>query len=369
MLDLNRTILISFALLGLTGCKPEQQAVSVPPQPVQAMRVELRPPIENWSYTGTIRARFETDQGFRVAGKIVERKVDVGQLVEAGQVLARLDATDLELALQSQEAELMAARSSRDQAVAAEARYKTLLQQGHVAKAALDQRVAAADEARARTDRAERSLALARNQLAYAELKAQHAGTVTSLSMEIGQVVAIGQAVARIARLDAVEAQVALPEQALRAVQGATAEIEIWGGSGKRYKAQLRELAPEADRVSRTYQARFALLGTDQDVQLGRTATVHLAGNGHPAGNGGSAPAVQLPLSAVMNDGQGAAVWRVVENGTRVERTPVTIASLAKGHALVTGGLDNGDQVVTLGVHMLDAAKPVRVVAQYVALN
>lgn len=256
----------------------------------------------------------------------------------------------------------MAARSNRGQAVASEGRFKTLFELGHVAKAALDQRVSSADEARGRAERAERSVALAKNQLDYSELKAEHAGTITSLSMEVGQVVGIGQPVARLARLDAIEAQVALPEQALQAVQNATAEVEIWGGDGKRHPAKLRELAPEADRISRTYQARFALAAKDAGVQLGRTATVHLAGTD-------AAASVQLPLSAVMNDGRGSAVWRIVENGTRVERVVVTIASLSKDAALVSGGLASGDQVVTLGVHMLDAAKPVRIVAQHAAVN
>ena len=362
MLNFRQTLVFSMGILALAGCKPRQDATVAPPQPVQVVTVEVRAAPESWSYTGTIRARFETDQGFRVAGKIVERKVDIGQPVAAGQIIARLDTTDLLLALQSQEAELMAARSNRDQAVAAEGRYRTLSLQGYVAKASLDQRVTAADEARARSNRAERSLSLAQNQFDYADLKAEHAGTVTSLSMEIGQVVGVGQTVARIARLDAIEAQVAVPEQTLQALQRATAEIEIWGGDGRRYLAKLRELAPEADRISRTYQARFAVTGADVNIQLGRTATVHLTGQR-------SAATVQLPLSAVMNDGRGAAVWRIVDNGTRVERLPVTLASVSRDHVLVTGSLASGDQVVTLGVHMLDAAKHVRIVSQQASAN
>ncbi len=354
--------LLAGAAIALAGCKPQQPATSTAPQPVQVMRVEMRPAVRNWSYTGTIRPRFETDQGFRVAGKIVARKVDVGARVTAGQVLAELDPTDLKLALETQEAELMAARSAREQAVASEGRYKTLHAQGHVSKAALDQRVAAADEARARVERAERGVTLARNQFAYATLKAEHAGTITSLSMEVGQVVAVGQPVARVARLDEIEAQVALPEQTLAAVRDAKAEVEIWGGDGRRVPATLRELAPEADRISRTYLARFALQANGTSVDLGRTATVHL-------GAAGTQLTAQLPLSAVMNDGSGATVWRITDNGTRVSRVAVSITALAKDYALIIGGLADGDQVVTLGAQMLDAAKPVRIVAQHAALN
>jgi membrane fusion protein, multidrug efflux system len=348
--------------LALGACKPQAPVASAPPQPVQVLRVDVKPAAQTWSYTGTIRPRFETDQGFRVAGKIVARRVDVGTRVTAGQVLAELDTTDLTLALETQAAELSAAMSTREQAVAAEGRFKSLHAQGHVAKAALDQRIATADEARSRVERAERSVTLARNQLAYAHLKAEHAGTVTSLMMEAGQVVAVGQAVARVARLDEIDAQVALPEQVLAAVKQAKADVEIWGGDGRRIGATLRELAPEADRVSRTYLARFALQSGGTAVDLGRTAAVHLTAPG-------TETAVRVPLSAVMNDGAGAAVWKITGDGTRVTRTPVAVTSLSKDHVTVSGDIVSGDQIVTLGVHMLDAGKPVRIVAQHAALN
>jgi RND family efflux transporter MFP subunit len=350
-------ILVSLAL---TGCETEQVATNAPPQPVQVMRVEPRPAVEQWSYTGVVRARYETDQAFRVAGKVIERSVDVGQRVEAGQLIARLDPADLTLALQSQEAELMAAGSSRDQAVADEKRYKILFKKGHVAMAALDQRVATADEARSRVKRAERALELARNQLAYAELRAVQAGTVTALRMEIGQVVGVGQTVARIARLDALEAEVAIPEQMLGAVQSAAAEAEVWDSGALRLPAELRELSPEADPVSRTYAARFALTSPGLDVQLGRTVTVHLAAQAQDR-------VVELPLAAVVNDGRGAFVWRVDGQGSHALRTPVTVKALAASYVLVTDGLAAGDRVITLGAHMIDEAKPIRIVEQRVS--
>jgi membrane fusion protein, multidrug efflux system len=352
---------IFVAALAMAACKP-QAAITTQPQPVQIMTVEGTSAAATRTYTGVVRARYETDQGFRVAGKIIARKVDVGQRVEAGQVVAELDPTDLKLALQSQEAEVMAARSNREQAVAAEDRFRKLFQQGYVAKAALEQRTATADEARSRAERSDRNLALARNQLAYAELKAEHTGTITALQMEIGQVVGVGQTVARIARLDTLDAVVAIPEQMLQAAQSSTAEVEIWGNSGSRVKAKLRELAPEADRLSRTYQARFALIAPGTQVQLGRTATVHLSGAGEAA-------IMQVPIAAVINDGRGAAVWRIEEGDKRAVRAPVTIASLTKDHALISSGLVNGNRIVTLGAHMLDETKPIRIVEQRAAVR
>lgn len=373
--------------VALTACKPAETAGPPPrPQPIQVMTVVPEPEAQSWSWVGVVRPRFETDVAFRVSGKLIARLADVGQRVEPGVPLARLDPTDLRLAVEAQEAELAAARSSRDQAVAAEARHRTLLAQGHVAQAALDQRVAAADEARGRLERAERNLSIARNQLAYADLTVEHAGVVTAQQAEAGQVMAAGQPVLRVARLDAVEVLVAIPEHLAERVRTGTALVEIWGGEGGRLPARLRELAPDADRVSRTYQARFAIDARGSDGLLGRTATVHLAlsgigrdaapgpsvaagpGAGNRTGTGPGAMVVELPLAAVMSDGRGPTVWILAASGSRVARRAVRVLSFGRERALVSG-LSAGEQVVTLGVHMLDEDKPVRVVDRRTALR
>ena len=345
----------------LAACKGEQRSAAAVPQPVQVMTVALAPAASGASYVGTVRPRFESDLGFRVAGKVIERLVDVGQRVEAGQVIARLDPTDLRLAVEAQQAELTAARSSGEQAVAAESRTRILLAKGHVSQAVLDQRVAAADEARGRVERAERNLAIADNQLTYAVLTTDRAGVVSALPVEAGQVVPIGQPVARLARLDALEVEVAIPEHLAETVRTGTADVELWSSERGRMAATLRELSPDADRASRTYRARFSLpAGTS--VELGRTATVHIT-------TGSAAPMAQVPLPAVTNDGAGAYVWVLAAEGTRVERRAVAIAALTREHALVSSGLAAGDRIITLGVHMLDEARPVRVVEQRAALR
>ena len=357
--------LASLALVGVIlvgGCKPEQKSAAVSSQAVQVLRIDPASASETWSYVGTIRARFEGDIAFRVGGKVTRRLVDIGASVAAGQIIAELDPTDYRLALEAQQAELTAAKSSRDQAVAAEARYRTLEAQGHVAKAALDQRVAAADEARGRVERAERSLALARNQLDYAVLRSDAAGVVSALPVEVGQVVAAGQPIARIARRDEIEALVAIPEHRLADVKKAQAEIEIWGDGDRRYPAKLREVSPEADRVSRTYAARFTIDVASNSSELGRTATVYLR-----AAN--AAQAFTVPLAAVMQDGTTPTIWVLDATATRVQRTPVTLIRLTQESAVITGALRPGDRIVTLGVHMLDADKPVRVVEQRAALQ
>ena len=159
-----------------------------------------------------VRARYETDVGFRVAGKITTRVVNVGDRVQAGDVIARLDPTDLQLQVESAQAELSAATSNLTQAAADEQRFATLKARGYAAVADYDRKQAAKDEAEGRLERAQRALELARNQLAYAELKADADGVITTTLAEPGQVVAVGQAVVRLARQGEVEAVVALPE-------------------------------------------------------------------------------------------------------------------------------------------------------------
>ncbi|MDZ4841089.1 MAG: efflux RND transporter periplasmic adaptor subunit [Hyphomicrobium aestuarii] len=360
-------VIVGVAVL-IAGCNAEASKPKAPTatvQPVQVMTVTVETANSTWNYTGTVRPRFESDVGFRVAGKIVSRHVDIGKAVTAGQLIAKLDETDLQLAVEVQVAELRAALTSREQLVAAEARFQTLLEKGYVAQAALDQRRAAADEARSRVLRAERNLDIARNQLSYTQLEAAAAGVVTSLSAEAGQVVAAGQTVARIAQIAELEVAVAIPEHLAQAVMAATAEVSVWNSvaaeKSARMPARLREMSPDADRTTRTFPARFSL-PSGVALELGRTATVHLTRSG------GSAPVVRLPISAIMNDGRDAHVF-VLDGQTRVRRTAVVVANLGPTEATVSAGLKTGDRVVSMGVHRLDEGQPVRIVDERASTN
>lgn len=349
---------------GTAGCRSEaeeQVQQSTPPQPVQVLSVQIESAARTWSYTGTVQPRYEAGLGFRVGGKILERIVDAGQVVQAGDVIARLDPADFTLALAAQQAELSAAKTSQDEALASLSRYQTLFAQGHVSKAALDQRASAAAETSGRVERAMRSLDLARNQLEYTVLKADQAGVVTSLAIEKGQVVAPGQLVAKVARQDAVEVEAAIPEHQIEDIRTAAAEVGLWPPSGAPLHAELRELSPQADPVSRTYRARFALPGV-RDLAFGRTATVRLKA----AAQGDVAA---LPLSAVMNDAAATKVWVLSADKTRAVPVTVEVSAVEQDRVLIKSGLKTGDLVVTLGVHMLDPGKPVRLVEQRAAVN
>jgi RND family efflux transporter MFP subunit len=334
-----------------TKAMPSQQTA----QPVRVSQVAFGSPDAHMRFTGTVRPRHEADLGFRVSGKLMERLVSVGDQVTAGQVIARLDPADARLDLESTEAERTAAEAELGRAEAAEARSRRLLAAGHVSQAAHDRVVATAAEAQGRAERALRARDLAANRLNYMVLRATGGGVVTRELAEAGQVVAAGQAVVSVARMDQLDVVFALPEQKRDLVEQAEAAARLWDKDAASYALLLRDVSPDVDPATRTYRVRMALLHPDRHVTLGRTVAITFT---VPAGE----PVAALALGAVLNDGKGAAVWRLMPDRQRVERVPVEIAALDSNHAIVRGGLRDGDLVVSLGAHKLDPARPVRVV-------
>jgi RND family efflux transporter MFP subunit len=323
-------------------------------RPVQVQRVVFAPADENREFAGVVRARYETDLGFRVAGKMVARLVNVGDRVRAGDVVARLDPRDLQLQVESADAELTAATSSLAQAAADELRYQNLRTRGYAAVADYERKKAAKDEAEGRVERAHRALDLAHNQLAYTDLKADADGVITATLAEAGQVVALGQAVARLAHRGEMEAVVALPETRLAEARQSDASVRLWSDPNRRFSARLRELSPQADATTRTYAARFTIENPDDAVALGMTATVVLS-------HATDTMVAKVPLAAILNRGTGPTVYRVDDTGV-LERRPVTMSSFNEVAALITSGLEDGDQIVTLGVQMLQGGQKVRAI-------
>jgi RND family efflux transporter MFP subunit len=224
-----RSLLAALAgALLLAGCQAETAPAPKAERPVQVQRVQYDSEAATREFVGIVRARHETDLGFRVGGKIVARLVNVGDRVRAGDVIARLDPQDLTLQVESAEAELTAATSSLAQAAADLQRYTTLKARGYAAIADFDRKQAANDEAEGRLARAKRALELARNQLTYAELRADVDAVVTATPAEPGQVVSVGQPVARLAHRGEKEAIVALPEAWLAEAREAKATVRLW---------------------------------------------------------------------------------------------------------------------------------------------
>ncbi len=351
---MSRPLTALAALLLLAGCEANTAPAPKAERPVQVQEVTFAAAEQAREFVGVVRARHETDLGFRVAGKITARLVNAGDRVRAGDVVARLDAQDLRLQTESAEAEFGAATSALTQAAADLERGTALRARGFTSNVDFDRKKTTHDEAAGRLERARRSLELARNQLGYTELKADADGVITAAPAEAGQVVAIGQAVVRLAHRGEKEAVIALPESWLAEARDAQASVRLWSDPNRAFTAKLRELSPQADAATRTYAARFTIDGADDTVAFGMTATVTLA-------RSAGIPVAKLPLSAILNRGTGPSVYVVEPNGTLTLK-PVTLASFNEDTAVVTAGLASGDKVVTLGVQKLEAGLKVRTV-------
>lgn len=337
-------------LLGRSEAR--EPAAAPAPRVVMVAPVRFAPQAGERRLPGVIAARTEADLGFRVGGKLVERTVSAGDRVRAGDVVARLDETDLRLELEAGEAARAAARIALDKAEANLDRVSTLQTNGWASRQASDAETVTVEEARARLLQAERSAELALNRLAYATLRADADGLVTDAAAEPGQVLAAGQPVVRIARAGAREAVVAIPEAMVHSVRAATARVEPWSEPGAWRAATLRELSPVADGATRTFEARYALAESD-GLDLGMSVTVALA-------TGGTAGAA-VPLAAILDAGAGPQVWVVGGDG-RLEARPVRIAGYDGDAARVVDGIADGDRVVVLGAHKLEAGEAVRAV-------
>jgi RND family efflux transporter MFP subunit len=314
------------------------------------------------AFTGVVSARVQSNLGFRVSGKVVERLVDSGQSVHQGQPLMRLDRTDYTHAITSQVGNVDAARARLQQAAADEARYSGLVSSGAVSQSAYDQVKAAADSARALLSAAEAQLKVAQDEGAYATLVADADGTVVETLAEPGQFVSAGQIVVRVARAGAREAAVNLPET-LRPALGSTAHAILYGvnaDSAARYSARLRQLSDAADPLTRTFEARYVLDGAAATAPLGATVTVYLE---EPA----QAGALSVPLGAIDDEGRGPGVWVLDHQSSSVSYHSVKFIRFDGEHAVVSGRIQIGEPIIAVGGHFLHEKQRVQVAEARVA--
>src|SRR6059058_2465326 len=310
---------LAFIAVALAGCNELAAEKVAPSRPVLVATVHYEAESPERSFVGTIKPRIETDMGFRVPGKVAKRLVEVGQTVDVGQPLATLDEVDLKLQAEQADAELHAATGVLAQAAAAEQRAKDLRAKGWTTDAQMDQAKAAGDEARARLNRAQRSVELTNNSLSYATLVADTRGVVTATLIDAGQVVASGQTAIRVARFAEKEAVVAIPETLVGRAKDGVASVSLWSEPNRKYEAKLREISPSADPATRTYLAKFSLPGAGDNVELGMTATLTLCDQK-------TARVARLPLSALYSAGDKPSFY-VVDDAGDVSLKPVTVKS------------------------------------------
>jgi RND family efflux transporter MFP subunit len=305
-------------------------------------------------YSGELRARHETDLGFRVGGKLVTRAVDAGARVTRDQVLARLDPEDAHLAVQASGAQLASAESDFALAKSELDRHADLLAKKFISQSAFDAKQNAFNSAKARVDQARSQSAITSNQAGYTTLVADADGVVISVAAERGQVLAAGQPVLKLAHSGEKEVVVNAPESQLaRFKLGQDVGISLWADPSQLFHGRIREIAGGADPVTRTYAVRVSALDAPASAQLGMTANVILS----PAAD---AQLVLLPLSAVANERSDPAVWVVDPKTSQVKLRKVTVGQFREDGVTITSGLNAGEVVVTAGVHKLKSDQVVR---------
>ncbi len=360
---------LALALAGvvmLAACSKKEVAAPAP-RPVVAVAVHADGNgISAASLPGEVQSRYSTPLSFRVGGKIVERRVRLGDVVKNGQIVARLDPADAQKNAATAQAQLAAAQHSLVYAKQQLDRDQAQAKENLIAPAQLEQTTNAYASAAAQRDQAAQQAALSKDQLQYTTLVADHAGVITAEQADTGQNVSAGQAVYNLAWTGDIDVVCDVPESALAALSvGQTARVTLAALPGRTFSARVRELSPAADPQSRTYRAKLTLDNPGPDVRLGMTADIALA----PANPGASeAHSFTVPATALFHDGPQPAVW-VVRAGNNapgvdtLELRRVTVTRYDERTIVIGQGLKDGERVVLQGVHTVSAGEKVHVIA------
>ena len=354
-----RAAVLAFCAAGaLAACsKPAPPTEDI--RPVRVIQLVADAGAERSQFSGDVRPRYESQLGFRVGGKIIERKVDVGATVKRGTVLMRLDPQDIRLAETQARATLRAADTERELAAADYQRHVNLRSQNFVSQAVLDAKQSTLKAAQANVDAARAGLRGQSNQADYTTLVADVDGVVTAIDAEVGQVVQAGTPVVRVARTAEKEVVIGIPENKVDGLrQSADVTVRLWADAGQTIPGKIREIAPMADAATRTYTVKVALPAR-ADARLGMSATVELATGAATTGG------LRVPLTALVNNKGASSVW-VVENGA-VRLVPVQVAGQVDNDVLVSGAVRAGQNVVTAGVNLLKPGQKVRILTADIA--
>lgn len=341
------------AVLLLGACSRNEKA----PEPVRAVKLIALGATDaaaSQEYAGEVRAQVESRLGLQVAGKLLSRKVQVGDKVRKGQLLAEIDAQDYLLAAGAAQAQLRSAQAQLDVAKADFDRFEALFKQGFISQAELERRRAALTAAQAQHEQARSQAQVQEHQAGYARLLATHDGVVTAIEAEEGQVVAAGQAIVRVAQLGAQDAVFAVPEQSVSALRVGQEMQVRWPATGQQWPAKVREVGASADAATRTFTVKLALPAA-AGVPLG--STVHVLA---PQAKG-QQHTLLLPLTALRQQGDGSAVWVFDEAAMVVRSQTVKLGAVQGNDVEIVQGLQAGQKVVVAGVHVLADGQKVSV--------
>lgn len=346
------------ALLPLAACSQEKEA---PPEVVRPVLSMVVAPTASRAlgFVGTVEPQFSANLAFRLLGRVVARDVDVGDVVTKGETLAALDPTALDLGVQAAKAELSNAEAQAANASASEERQRQLLESNNTSQAVYDAAKQAMQAAQANVERARAALAKAEEQLGYARLFSDFDGVVTAVGAEVGQTVSPGQTVVTVARADVREAVVDIPDQLTGDLTAGTPfAVTLQSLPSIRAEAKLREIAPQAEGATRTRRVRLTLANPPDSFRLGSTVTATRVT--------AAAPAIELPLSALLEAGGKTRVWVVDPQASTVSTHEVEVSARTAGSFVVAskpegGGLEEGMRVVTAGVHSLKEGQKVRI--------
>lgn len=305
-----------------------------------------------YAYSGEVRGRYESPLAFRVGGKVIQRNVQAGSTVSAGEILLQLDPKDLQQTANSTAAQVASAESQLKLAETNLNRYQQLYAQNAVSRSTLDQYQNAYEVAQAAARQAYAQNTQGENQLDYSLLRADESGVVSAVSVEVGQVVSAGQTIVTVVRDGEREVEISVPENRLAELREAQRlQVSFWALPNVTAEGRVREIAPMADQTTRTYKVRISLVNPPVDMKLGMTASVAVL-------DGAQRASVFVPLAALYQLDNTPNVWVVQNNAVALR--PVQIGAFADGRMEVRSGLQNGDVVVTAGVHKLHAGQQVR---------
>lgn len=339
--------LLVAAATSLSACRPAPKTKGQGPVPVRVAEVESSALAAGTSYAGEVVPRVETQLAFLIPGRVERRFVNIGDRVRAGQVLAQLETADYRIAASSASALLAQTRAELGQSTTDLDRSTRLLDSGAVPRATFDQRQTSAEAARARFDQAKSGVDRSARDLANTSLRSPVNGVVTSVTVEAGQIVNPGQAMIRVASSDTTEVAIDIPEARIGQVHpGSAAVVRLWVDSAEAYAVHVREVSPQSDPVTRTYRVKLTFDKPDDRVHFGMSARV--------AFEGSETPTFVVPLSALFEQGGHPSVWIFDASKGHVAARELKVDRYVDGKAIVSGGLNPGEKIVTAGAHRLD---------------